>query len=30
MMYQKITDLYATAIDYSPVAETTKQFFATV
>jgi hypothetical protein len=30
MLYQKITDLYATAIDYSPVAEATKQFFATV
>jgi hypothetical protein len=30
MMYQKITDIYATSIDYSPVAETTKQFFATV
>lgn len=30
MLYQKITDIYATAIDYSPVAEATKQFFATV
>jgi hypothetical protein len=30
MLYQKITDIYATAIDYTPVAETTKQFFATV
>jgi hypothetical protein len=30
MLYQKITDIYATAIDYSPVAESTKQFFATV
>lgn len=30
MMYQKITDIYATAIDYSPAAEATKTFFATV
>jgi len=30
MLYQKITDIYATSIDYSPVAETTKNFFATV
>lgn len=30
MMYQKITDIYATAVDYSPSAETTKTFFATV
>ena len=30
MAYQKITDLYATSIDYSPKAEDTKQFFATV
>jgi hypothetical protein len=30
MLYQKITDIYATAIDYSPVAEVTQQFFATV
>jgi hypothetical protein len=30
MMYQKITDIYATSIDYSPSAETTKTFFATV
>ncbi|OIP52801.1 cell filamentation protein Fic [Candidatus Gracilibacteria bacterium CG2_30_37_12] len=28
--YQKITDIYATAIDYDPSAETTKKFFATV
>ena len=28
--YQKITDIYATAMDYSPVAETTQAFFATV
>ena len=30
MLYQKITDIYATSIDYSPKAEDTKQFFATV
>jgi hypothetical protein len=28
--YQKITDLYATAIDYDVSAQTTKRFFATV
>ncbi len=28
--YQKITDIYATALDYSPDAETTRDFFATV
>ena len=28
--YQKITDIYATAMDYSPDAETTQTFFATV
>jgi hypothetical protein len=28
--YQKITDIYSTAIDYSPDAETTQTFFATV
>ena len=28
--YQKITDLYATAMDYSAAAETTQAFFATV
>jgi len=28
--YQKITDIYATAMDYSPDAETTKVFFAAV
>ena len=28
--YQKITDLYATAVDYSPEAEMTQTFFATV
>jgi hypothetical protein len=30
MIYQKITDIYATAIDYSPKAHESKQFFATV
>lgn len=30
MLYQKITDIYATSIDYSPKAYETKQFFATV
>ena len=29
-MYQKITDIYATSIDYSPIAFESKQFFATV
>jgi hypothetical protein len=28
--YQKITDIYATAMDYNPAAETTQTFFATV
>lgn len=28
--YQKITDIYATAIDYDLIAESTKRFFATV
>jgi hypothetical protein len=28
--YQKITDIYATAMDYSPEAETTQTFFAMV
>lgn len=28
--YQKVTDIYATAMDYSPDAETTQTFFATV
>lgn len=28
--YQKITDIYATSIDYDPSSETTKQFFARV
>jgi len=30
MIYQKITDIYATAIDYSPKAFESKIFFATV
>lgn len=30
MVYQKITDIYATAIDYSPKAYESKKFFATV
>lgn len=30
MLYQKITDIYATAIDYSPKAYESKEFFATV
>lgn len=30
MIYQKITDIYATAVDYSPKAEESKAFFATV
>ena len=30
MFYQKITDLYATAIDYDRTAESTRRFFATV
>src|SRR4030042_2563939 len=30
MAYQKITDIYATSIDYSSNTEDTKQFFATV
>lgn len=30
MLYQKITDIYATAMDYSPKAYESKQFFATV
>jgi hypothetical protein len=28
--YQKITDIYTTAMDYDPAAETTQAFFATV
>src|SRR3989338_1835252 len=30
MIYQKITDIYATAIDYSPKVHESKEFFATV
>mgnify|MGYP000247651846 CR=1 FL=1 len=30
MFYQKITDIYATSIDYDPNAEITQTFFATV
>lgn len=30
MFYQKITDIYATAMDYDPKAEATKTFFAKV
>ena len=30
LFYQKITDIYATSIDYDPKAEVSKQFFATV
>ena len=30
MLYQKITDIYATSIDYSPKAQETQKFFATV
>jgi hypothetical protein len=30
MIYQKITDIYATAVDYSPITYESKQFFATV
>ncbi|NOR45296.1 MAG: cell filamentation protein Fic [Candidatus Delongbacteria bacterium] len=30
MVYQKITDIYATSIDYTPKADVTKTFFATV
>ncbi len=30
IIYQKITDIYATAIDYSPKAYESKEFFATV
>jgi hypothetical protein len=30
MVYQKITDIYATAVDYSPNSAETERFFATV
>ena len=29
-IYQQVTDIYATAVDYDPKAEITRQFFATV
>ena len=29
-VYQQVTDIYATAVDYDPKAEITRQFFATV
>jgi len=29
-LYQQVTDIYATSIDYDPKAEITRQFFATV
>ena len=29
-LYQQVTDIYATAVDYDPRAEITRQFFATV
>ena len=29
-LYQQVTDIYATSVDYDPNAEITKQFFATV
>ena len=29
-LYQQVTDIYATAVDYDPMAEITRQFFATV
>lgn len=29
-LYQQVTDIYATAVDYDPKAEITRQFFATV
>ena len=29
-LYQQVTDIYATAVDYDPKAEMTRQFFATV
>jgi hypothetical protein len=30
LFYQKITDLYATALDYDKTAASTKRFFASV
>ncbi|BBB91194.1 MAG TPA: RhuM family protein [Methylomusa anaerophila] len=29
-LYQQVTDIYATAIDYNPKADVTREFFATV
>ncbi|MDZ7925085.1 MAG: virulence RhuM family protein [Marinagarivorans sp.] len=29
-LYQQVTDIYATAIDYNPTSSTTREFFATV
>jgi hypothetical protein len=29
-LYQQVTDIYATAVDYDPRTETTREFFATV
>ena len=29
-LYQQVTNIYATSIDYAPKAEVTKEFFATV
>ena len=29
-LYQQVTDIYATAVDYDPKAKTTREFFATV
>jgi len=29
-LYQQVTDIYATSIDYNPKAKTTREFFATV
>jgi hypothetical protein len=29
LFYQKVTDLYATSIDYDPAADVTRSFFAT-
>jgi hypothetical protein len=30
LFYQKITDIYATSIDYDPAADITRQFYATI
>lgn len=29
-LYQQVTDIYSTAIDYNPKADITREFFATV